>query len=31
MERTKWGSIIVMAGCVVTAVLMLRLYQVWHG
>jgi ABC-type Fe3+-siderophore transport system permease subunit len=31
MERTRWGSIIVMAGCVVTAVLMLRLYQVWHG
>jgi hypothetical protein len=31
LERTKWGSVIVMAGCVVTAVLMLRLYQVWHG
>jgi ABC-type Fe3+-siderophore transport system permease subunit len=31
LERTRWGSVIVMAGCVVTAVLMLRLYQVWHG
>jgi hypothetical protein len=31
MERTRWGSVIVMAACLVNAVLMLRLYQVWHG
>jgi hypothetical protein len=31
MERTRWGAVIVMAGCVIIAVLMLRLYQVWHG
>jgi hypothetical protein len=31
LERTRWGSVIVMSACVVTAVLMLRLFQVWHG
>lgn len=29
MERTRWGSAIAAAGAVVTAVLMLRLTQVW--
>jgi hypothetical protein len=31
MERTRWGSVIVMVACLVTAVLMLRLHQVWHA
>ena len=29
MERTRWGSLIVGGGAVVTAVLVLRLMQVW--
>jgi hypothetical protein len=32
MERTRWGSVIAAGGCVVVAVLALRLWQVWlHG
>ncbi|MGE5827700.1 MAG: hypothetical protein ACM30G_04960 [Micromonosporaceae bacterium] len=32
MERTRWGSVIAAGGCLVVAVLALRLWQVWlHG
>lgn len=30
-ERTKWGSLIVVAGAVVLAVLQVRLYDIWGG
>lgn len=30
MERTRWGSAIAAGGCVVAAVLTLRLQQVWQ-
>ncbi|HET6213535.1 MAG TPA: hypothetical protein VFE14_11790 [Micromonosporaceae bacterium] len=31
LERTKWGAVVVAAGALVMAVLMLRLQQVWRG
>ncbi|GAA2592963.1 hypothetical protein [Streptomyces axinellae] len=30
-ERTKWGSLTVVAGAVVLAVLQVRLYDIWGG
>lgn len=30
-ERTRWGSATVAAGAVVTAVLQVRLYDIWSG
>jgi hypothetical protein len=31
LEPTRWGSVIAVAGCLVDAVLVLRLHQVWTG
>ncbi|RLL65852.1 hypothetical protein [Streptomyces sp. Z26] len=30
-ERTRWGSLTVVAGAVVLAVLQVRLYDIWEG
>jgi hypothetical protein len=30
-ERTRWGPAVVAAGFLVTAVLIVRMQQVWHG
>jgi hypothetical protein len=30
-DRTRWGSAVVAAGFLVTAVLIVRMQQVWHG
>ncbi|HZN76452.1 MAG TPA: hypothetical protein VFC00_32900 [Micromonosporaceae bacterium] len=31
LERSRWGSAILGAACVVLTVIVLRLQQVWHG
>ncbi|MEV0398647.1 hypothetical protein [Actinoallomurus sp. NPDC050550] len=30
-ERSRWGPVVVAAGFLVTAVLIVRMQQVWHG
>jgi hypothetical protein len=30
-ERTRWGPAVIAAGFLVTAVLIVRMQQVWHG
>ncbi|MPZ63795.1 MAG: hypothetical protein GEU93_21515 [Propionibacteriales bacterium] len=30
-EKSRWGSAVLVAGCLVVAVLMLRLEQIWSG
>lgn len=30
-ERTRWGSVIIAVGCLVVAMMVVRLQQVWHG
>jgi hypothetical protein len=30
-ERSRWGAVVVAAGFLVTAVLIVRMQQVWHG
>jgi len=31
LERSRWGSAIIGAACLVLTVIVLRLQQVWHG
>jgi hypothetical protein len=30
-ERTRWGSVVIAAACLVVPVMVIRLQQVWHG